>query len=248
MLSLNALPAFNDNYIWTLSDTGEQAVLVDPGEAGPVLKAVAEGMKPVAILLTHHHPDHIGGVGELLGRFDIPCYAPVDERIALATRRVGEGDRLTIDALGVEFEVLSVPGHTLSHIAYHGAGILFCGDTLFSLGCGRLFEGTPVQMLKSLDRLAALPAETLVCCGHEYTQSNGRFSKAAEPENRQRDERLAEVDAARLRGLPSVPSSMASERACNPFLRVDQPTIRQTLSSRGLAGSDRGQAFAALRA
>jgi len=247
MLSLQALPAFTDNYIWALSDENGRAVLVDPGEAGPVLGAVAKGMTPVAILLTHHHNDHIGGTGELLDRFDIPCYAPVDARIARATHRVSEGDRIRIETLGLDFDVLAVPGHTLSHVAYHGAGYLFCGDTLFSLGCGRLFEGTPGQMLASLDRLAALPGETLVCCGHEYTQSNGRFAVAAEPKNELRDVRLAEVAAKRSHGLPSVPSSLRSERDCNPFLRVDQPAIRSTLRSRGLAGDDRAQAFAALR-
>jgi len=247
MLSLQALPAFSDNYIWALSDENGRAVLVDPGEAGPVLGAVAKGMTPVAILLTHHHNDHIGGTGELLDRFDIPCYAPVDARIARATHRVSEGDRIRIETLGLDFDVLAVPGHTLSHVAYHGAGYLFCGDTLFSLGCGRLFEGTPGQMLASLDRLAALPGETLVCCGHEYTQSNGRFAVAAEPQNELRDVRLAEVAVKRSHGLPSVPSSLRSERDCNPFLRVDQPAIRNTLRSRGLAGDDRAQAFAALR-
>lgn len=247
MLSLQALPAFTDNYIWTLSDDAGKAVLVDPGQAGPVLQAVAEGMAPIAILLTHHHHDHIGGVGELLDRFDIPCYAPVDERIARATHLVGEGDRIRIEELGLEIDVLAVPGHTLSHVAYHGGGFLFCGDTLFSLGCGRLFEGTPGQMLASLDRLASLPGDTLVCCGHEYTQSNGRFAVAAEPENALRDVRLAEVAVLRSRGLPSVPSSLASERDCNPFLRLDQPGIKHGLRAHGVAGDDRGQSFAALR-
>jgi hydroxyacylglutathione hydrolase len=247
MLSLRPLPAFNDNYIWTLSDADGQAVLVDPGQAGPVFQAAAEGLKPVAILLTHHHHDHIGGAAELLARFKIPCYAPADERIVEATHRVDEGDRVRIDALDLDLDVLAVPGHTLSHVAYHGGGFLFCGDTLFSLGCGRLFEGTPGQMLGSLDRLAALPGDPLVCCGHEYTQNNGRFAVVAEPENRVRDERLAEVAKLRERGLPSLPSSLSSERACNPFLRVDQAGIRQSLRSNGLSGGDRVQTFAALR-
>jgi hydroxyacylglutathione hydrolase len=247
MLSLQALPAFIDNYIWALSDESGKAILVDPGQAGPVLKAVAEGLTPVAVLLTHHHHDHIGGVGELLDHFDIPVYAPVDERIPRATHRVGEGDRVRIEALGLEFEVLPVPGHTLSHVAFYGGGHLFCGDTLFSLGCGRLFEGTPGQMLASLDRLAALPGKTLVCCGHEYTRNNGRFALAAEPGNELRDLRLAEVAVMREHGRPSVPSSLASERDCNPFLRIDKPAVRSSLRARGLDGDDRVQAFAALR-
>lgn len=247
MLSLHALIAFKDNYVWALSNADGKSVVVDPGQAGPVLQAASQGIIPVAILLTHHHPDHIGGVRELLSRFDIPCYAPVDSRISEATHRVGDGDRVTIEDLGVGFDVLAVPGHTLSHVAYHGAGYLFSGDTLFSLGCGRLFEGSPGQMLESLDRLAALPGETLMCCGHEYTQNNGYFAVAAEPENPQRDERLIEVAQARQRGVPTVPSSIASERACNPFLRIDQPTVRTTLRSRGFSGEDRVQAFAELR-
>jgi hydroxyacylglutathione hydrolase len=247
MLLLRPLPAFTDNYIWTLSGNGGKTVVVDPGEAGPVLAAAAEGFVPVAILLTHHHPDHIGGTAELLRHFDVPCYAPVDDRIVEATHRVGDGDRVRIGELSAEFEVLAIPGHTLSHIAYHGEGILFCGDTLFSLGCGRLFEGTPGQMLSSLDRLAALPDHTLVACGHEYTLSNGRFSQLAELVNPARDARLAEVAELRREGLPSLPISLQSERACNPFLRIDQPAIRQVLQSRGWQGNDRVQAFAALR-
>ena len=247
MLSLRPLPAFEDNYIWVLSNPANQAVIVDPGEAAPVFAAVAEGLQPIAIVLTHHHPDHVGGVGELLSRFDIPCYAPVDERIAHATQRVREGDRVKIPELALDLQVLEVPGHTLSHIAYVGAGMLFCGDTMFSLGCGRLFEGTPLQMMTSLERMAALPGDTLVCCGHEYTQSNGRFSLAVEPENPARDLRLAEVAALRSRAQPSLPSTIASERACNPFLRIDAPGVRSALEVQAGHALDRVAAFTALR-
>jgi len=248
MLRLHPLPAFEDNYIWTLAAPDGRALVVDPGDAAPVLAAAGEGLRPVAILLTHHHPDHAGGVAELRRRFDIPCYAPHDERITDASDRVGDGDRVTITELGLEFAVIALPGHTLSHIAFHGHGYLFCGDTLFSLGCGRMFEGTAKQMLSSLDRLAALPGELLVCCGHEYTLSNGRFAQVAEPDNAARDLRLEEATKLRADGLPSVPSTLASERACNPFLRVDQPGILQTLRDRGASTAEREESFAALRA
>jgi hydroxyacylglutathione hydrolase len=248
MLALRPLPAFQDNYIWTLANDRGEALIVDPGSAEPVFEAIAAGLKPVAILLTHHHPDHIGGAAELLERFPVPCYAPAETRIALDAIRVGQGDRVRIEALDLDLDVIEVHGHTLSHIAFHGGGYLFCGDSLFSLGCGRMFEGTPPQMLASLDRMAALPGDTLVCCGHEYTEANGRFAKAAEPDNSTRDQRLLEVAALRAKGLPSVPSTLASERACNPFLRVDVPGVQAQLRARGLDSRERPEAFAALRA
>jgi hydroxyacylglutathione hydrolase len=248
VLSLRPLSAFEDNYIWTLSAPDGRALVVDPGDAAPVLAAVEAGLRPVAILLTHHHADHIGGAAALLERFDVPCYAPVDPRIGRASRRVGDGDRVDVPELGASFDVLEIPGHTSSHIAFHGAGHLFCGDTLFSLGCGRLFEGTPAQMLASLDRLAALPGDAQVCCGHEYTLANGRFAQAAEPDNPDRDRRVEAAAAQRAEGQPSVPSTLASERACNPFLRIDQPALRATLEQRAGERLDREGAFATLRA
>ena len=247
MLSLRPLPAFSDNYIWTLANESGEALVVDPGEAAPVFAAADAGLKPVAVLLTHHHPDHVGGAEAIAERFGIPCHAPVDDRIRHASNRVGEGDRVRVDQLDLDFEVMAIPGHTLTHIAFHGGRWLFCGDTLFSLGCGRMFEGTPAQMHASLERLAALPGDMLVCCGHEYTQANGRFALAAEPDNLEREARLAEVASLRERGLPSLPSTLASERACNPFLRVDAPGIQASLLARGVDASDAVAAFAALR-
>jgi len=248
MPKFQALPALSDNYIWTLSGDDGRAIVVDPSEAGPVFAAVDAGLRPVAILLTHHHPDHIDGAGPLLERFDIPCFAPVDPRIACATRRVSEGDTFDIPEMGLHFSTLEVHGHTRTHVAYHGAGAVFCGDTLFSLGCGRLFEGTPAQMMASLDKLAALPGDTKVCCGHEYTLSNGAFASVVDPDNAALRERIAQARAARERGESSLPSTIASERACNPFLRVDTPAVRAAVETHeGAACADRVETFAALR-
>ena len=248
MLKLRAIAAFEDNYIWTLGDADGRAIVVDPGDATPVFAAIADGLRPIGILLTHHHPDHIGGAELLLQHYPVPCYAPVDPRIACATHRVGDGDAFEIAELGLRFSTLEVHGHTRSHVAFVGNGIVFCGDTLFSLGCGRMFEGTPEQMLASLDRLAALPADTKVCCGHEYTMANGAFASVIEPDNAALQDRLRDVRALRDAGQPSVPSSIASEIACNPFLRVDTPTVRATVEQHlGETCADRVQLFAALR-
>jgi len=246
-MRLSALPAFEDNYIWVLRE-GRGALVVDPGEAAPVLAAAAEGLEPAAILLTHHHNDHIGGVHALLERWPgLPVFAPDDARIEVDAERVGEGSRLRLLDRGVE--VLAVPGHTRSHVAYVVDGHLFCGDTLFSLGCGRLFEGTPVQMLESLAKLAALPADTRVCCGHEYTRSNGAFAAAVEPGNAALGARRAEVERLLAAGQPTLPSTLGSERDCNPFLRCEVPAVRAAAAARlGREPADAVEIFAALRA
>jgi hydroxyacylglutathione hydrolase len=243
---LRPLPAFADNYIWTLSNDAGRTVIVDPGEAAPVL-AASEGLRPVAVLLTHHHADHIGGVAELLQTWpDLRVFAPEDERIIHATATVREGDEVELE--GWRFRVTEIPGHTRSHIAFHGHGLLFCGDTLFSLGCGRLFEGTPAQMHESLTKLAGLPPDSRICCGHEYTVNNSRFATVVEPGNLALRRRSEEARTMRDRGLPTLPSTLADELATNPFLRVDEPEVRQSLRARlGREPADSVDAFAELR-
>jgi len=225
-ITITALPVFSDNYIWLLSTGGEQCVVVDPGDAAPVLRALREhGLKLHAILITHHHADHIGGVSRLVAETGADVYGPVDNRIPGQTRSFGQGETLELTAMDLSFEVLEVPGHTSSHIAFYGHGCLFCGDTLFSVGCGRLFEGTPEQMQASLDKLAALPDDTHVFCTHEYTLSNCDFARQVEPDNPDLQRRISEVEACRSTGRITLPSTIGEEKAVNPFMRTREPAV-----------------------
>jgi len=245
---LRPLPAFSDNYIWLLGGaTSGTALIVDPGDAEPVLRAFPPETQPLAVLLTHHHADHIGGVPALLERWpQLPVHAPDDARIEHASVRIRDGQQIHIGPW--RFEVLAVPGHTRSHLAFYGHGVLFSGDTLFSLGCGRLFEGTPDQMLASLDRLAALPPATRICCGHEYTRSNARFARAVEPDNPDLQRRERAIEHLRNNDRPTLPATLGDELACNPFLRIDVPAVIASIRKREPdAGNGRIQQFAALR-
>lgn len=247
-VTIAPIRAFKDNYIWCLRRDAS-AVVVDPGDAGPVLDYLgSEGLKLEAILATHHHADHVGGNTRLLAKYNVPVFGPSRENIPGVVHRLAHGDEIDVPGLGLRFRVIDVPGHTAGHIAYFGEGLLFCGDTLFSCGCGRLFEGTAAQMHESLSRLAALPPETLVYCAHEYTLSNLRFARAADPGNPAVAAREAAARAALDRGRPSLPSSLRDELAANPFLRATDPALAASASRfAGRALSDPVQVFAALR-
>jgi hydroxyacylglutathione hydrolase len=245
MFEVSFIPAFKDNYIWLLT-LGKRAVVVDPGDAAPVLARLeADGLSLEGILITHHHADHQGGVTELAARWPVKVHAPGNESITGCTHPLVGGE--TIDVLGQPVKVLAVPGHTLGHLAYYTEGGLFCGDTLFGAGCGRLFEGTAEQMSASLDRIAALPDSTRVYCAHEYTEMNLRFALAVEPENTALRDRVARVASLRAAGVPSVPSTLGEEKESNPFLRCSEPAVVKAALQNGSTSSGRVPVFAAIR-
>jgi hydroxyacylglutathione hydrolase len=249
-LKLEALPAFDDNYIWMLHD-GQRALVVDPGDTDVVLLALKRlSLRLETILITHHHIDHTGGVDVLRDITGAMVFGPLTETMPEPIRRLEGGDK--VEAIGLTFDVIDVPGHTSGHIAFYaesvdGEPLLFCGDTLFSGGCGRLFEGTPAQMLDSLNKLAALPSHTRVCCTHEYTLSNLKFARAVEPNNAELIQYQQQCMAMREAGVPTLPSTIARELQINPFLRSDQAEVVHAAQKLVPTATDAVAVFTAIR-
>lgn len=251
MLQIEPIPAFSDNYIWLLyDDTGDGAWVVDPGDAQPVIDTLTrKGLTLLGVIITHHHFDHVGGLEILCERYDCKVYGPQNPEIGAITDRLSAGDSAGV--LGLSFDVIEVPGHTLDHIAYFHDGknpILLCGDTLFAGGCGRVFEGTAPMMHRSLQALAALPSSTRVYCAHEYTLANLAFASAVEPDNAALSERVAQAQETRSRNEATVPSTLALELATNPFLRCEAPELKAALRAQGkLQGETGDEVFATVR-
>jgi len=244
MFKIIPIPAFKDNYIWLLFSESH-AVVVDPGDASPVIAALKQlSLTLDAILITHHHSDHIGGVAELIKQWPAKVYAPKKEHYEFEHQAVEESDLVHLDNLELSLKVMEVPGHTLGHVAYYGANCLFCGDTLFGAGCGRLFEGTPSQMYNSLQRLAQLPSETAVYCTHEYTERNLQFAMKLDAENHELVQRVEQAAFTRNLGKPTLPSDIALELATNPFLRCQMRAIQ---IASGAANNDPIEVFTAIR-
>jgi hydroxyacylglutathione hydrolase len=247
MFNITAIPAFQDNYIWAIHDD-HRAAVVDPGDAAPVLAFLkSHGLQLDSILCTHRHNDHIGGIAKLREVYNVPVYGRRHPNNPHITNELREGDRLRLEALGAEFDVIEIPGHVDDHIAFIAPGIVFCGDVLFGGGCGRNFEGTPAQLHHSLQRLAQLPDATRVYCAHEYTAANLRFALACEPDNPALKQRITTTQQLRAANQITLPSTIALEKATNPFLRCTQPDIIRTLQQHGLAGSSELAAFTAMR-
>ncbi|MCG9750715.1 hydroxyacylglutathione hydrolase [Vibrio brasiliensis] len=246
MLNIKSIPAFNDNYIWLIQNSDRRCAVVDPGDAAPVLAYLNEhNLSLEAILITHHHNDHIGGVPELVRQFpQVDVVGPANEPVPTLTHAVEAGDQ--IELFDEVFFVLGLEGHTSGHIGYVGDGKLFCGDVLFSAGCGRVFEGTMEQMYTSLSKLAALPEETEVYCAHEYTTSNVAFALAVEPDNSQLQQYRDEVNRLRAQNQPTLPTTIRREKWINPFLRTDQPSVIRSVANR-TSQTDPLAIFTALR-
>ena len=250
MLEIWPIQVFSDNYVWVLQSGGvSNVVVVDPGDGVATLASLdARGLSPAAVLVTHHHADHVGGIDEIVERFPVPVYGPTRERIQLVDHPVNDGDTVDLGAIGLELDVIEVPGHTAGHIAYRGPGFVLSGDTLFAGGCGRVFEGTPEQMFESLARLSGLPADTRVYCAHEYTVSNLLFAAAVESDNPDLQRRIAEAGAARDRSEPTVPSTLDEEHRTNPFLRCHVDAVGASAERHtGRALASPSEVFAAIR-
>lgn len=253
MLHIEPINAFNDNYIWCLyDDQSRQALVVDPGDANPVESMLqSKQLNLTALLITHHHADHIGGIDRLLDKYPVPVYGPRSKNIPQITDALGDRDSLQV--LGLNFQILTIPGHTLDHIAFYCAQsvfgpLVFCGDTLFAGGCGRVFEGNPAMMLQSLNKLATLPANTRVYCAHEYTLANLAFAKTVEPDNAELLHRIENDSLTRTNQQPTVPSTVKLELATNPFLRCSQPSVIASASRHAsLPKSDPVDVFAVIR-
>lgn len=244
MLNIIPIPAFQDNYIWLISN-GTHAAVVDPGDAAPVIEALKQhDLRLCNILITHHHADHIGGVDALITEYSPQVYAPKKEQYTFTHNPVSDGQTIVIPELNVSFKVMDVGGHTLGHVAYYGANSLFCGDTLFGGGCGRLFEGTAAQMFASLQKIAKLPPETAVYCAHEYTEHNLKFANTVEKNNTALIERINITRKLREANIPTIPSSIELELATNPFLRCASPEIIRNLD---LQHTDGIEVFSTLR-
>ena len=250
MIYITALPALKDNYIWVIIHlVSGNCLIVDPGESKVVINYLTLSQwRPRAILLTHHHADHTSGAQDLSVHYQIPVFGPGIENIAAVTQPLEGQESLHLQELGLNIQVLAIPGHTRGHLAYYSEGLLFCGDTLFTGACGRLFEGSAEQMYNSLTQLSALPDHTLVYCGHEYTQDNLVFAQTIEPNNPALQLRIKQTNDLRSRGLATVPSSLKVEKQTNPFLRCHEPAIMQHIATfSGKYPDSPAEAFAALR-